>query len=545
MNMYRVLFSFVGNRDPYVADGADFGGPEPAGESPGPVLSLLNARSFERVVLFCTGSEYIERARSVQEIARDTDPGVKFNFADIELSSPIDYQEIYRELKRAIDQFMPSIEHLPYKLSVLLDPGTPPMQTCWFLLVTSGYLPAELLQGVPARYAGGTYRTRTVELNDGSFPHVFIQKEGDDGSPRTGARDTAPGRAEAESPGAPAPADTAPSDLWIKSSETRVIGSATPFRELMDTVLRVAQYDVSVVIRGETGTGKEVVARLLHESSPRRDGPFVAVNCASIAASLAESELFGHEKGAFTGANTDRLGQFRAADGGTLFLDEFGDLPTEIQPKLLRALEDHIITPVGADSTQSVNVRVIAATNQDIDALIERGAFRRDLYERLNQVHVVLPPLRERPEDIPLLARQFVRDWNERYHEAKGMSEETMTYLADYPWPGNVRELQNTVTNLCAMGRSGSIGPNLLPQKILRYFNEGRRVAPVTVDIPDDGMDLRAVLSQVEREFYERALEMTGGNAERAAPLLGLKAPAFRKAMRERFNMAPQEDETQ
>jgi DNA-binding NtrC family response regulator len=311
----------------------------------------------------------------------------------------------------------------------------------------------------------------------------------------------------------------------------------------MDTAMQVAQYDVSVVIRGETGTGKEVVARLLHEASPRREGPFVAVNCASIAASLAESELFGHRKGAFTGANADRLGQFRAADGGTLFLDEFGDLPTEIQPKLLRALEDHIVSPVGSDAAQSVDVRVLAATNQDIDTLISEGAFRRDLYERLNQIHVVLPPLRERAEDIPLLVRRFVEQWNERYHERKGMSEKTMAYLTEYPWPGNVRELQNTVTSLCAMGRSDSIGPNLLPQKILRHFNEGRQVAPVSVDIPEEGMDVRAVLSQLEREFYERALEMTGGNAERAAPLLGLKAPAFRKAMRERFNMSAREDD--
>ena len=512
--MYRVLFSFVGNRDPYVEQGTDFGGEDFGGEQLGPVLSLLSAQSFQRVVLFCTGSRYIERARSVQEIVRETDPGVKFNFVDIELASPIDYQEIYGELKRAIDQFMPSIDHLPYKLSVLLDPGTPPMQTCWFLLVTSGYLPAELLQGVPARYAGGSYKVRTVELKDGSFPHVFIAH--DDANEK--ANEKADEDARRRRTPAPPAEDTAPSDLWIKSSETRVIGTAPSFRELMDTVLRVAQYDVSIVIRGETGTGKEVVARLLHEASPRRDGPFVAVNCASIAASLAESELFGHKKGAFTGANTDRLGQFRAADGGTLFLDEFGDLPTEIQPKLLRALEDHVVSPVGSDATQTVDVRVIAATNQDIDTLIHEGAFRRDLYERLNQIAVELPPLRDRAEDIPLLVRQFVEQWNARYSEGKGMSEETMAYLAEYPWPGNVRELQNTVTSLCAMGRSDSIGPSLLPRKILRHFNEGRDVAPVTVDIPEEGVDLRAVLSQLEREFYERALEKTGGNAERAAP---------------------------
>jgi DNA-binding NtrC family response regulator len=506
----------VGNRDPYRDEEA---------EDFGPLLSLLSTRSFAKVVLFCTGSSYIERARAVEEIAGRSDPGTTFNFVDISLSSPIDYQEIYSELKRSVDKVVQGLSHLPYKLSVLLDPGTPPMQTCWFLLVSSGYLPAELLQGVPGQYAGGSYRVRSVEIKDEAFPQVSIQ---DDAHATRAA-----GGPEQDGSGSPGRRR----GRWIKSSATPVIGESPAFRGVLERVQRLAQYDVSVVIHGETGTGKEVVARLLHESSPRREKAFLAVNCAAISDSLAESELFGHKKGAFTGAATDRLGQFRAAHGGTLFLDEVGDLPLHIQPKLLRALEDGVITPVGGDAPVTADVRVLAATNQNIEQLIGEGRFRRDLYERLNQTGVALPPLRDRPEDIPVLTRRFVAAWNDRYNEKKGLAEETFAYFLEYPWPGNVRELQNTVTSLCATGQGADIGPGLLPRRILEYFDEHPRVGPVSVDIPEEGLDLRTFLTQVEREYYERALEKAEGNGERAAQLLGLKAPTFRKAARDRFNL--------
>ena len=530
--MHEILLSFVGNRDPYV-DGsgaqAAAGGTEP---ELGPVLSLLQAREFTRVVLFCTGSSYVERARMVQETVEAESAGIKFNFVSIDLESPIDYEEIYRELRRSVDLLLSSIEHLPHRLSILLDPGTPQMQTAWFLLVASGYVTADLLQGVPPRFAGGAYKVRTVDMSRDIFPGLTI-----------GVREGPPGDIK---PG-PHPAGSAdfedPEGHWIRSSTPQIIGSSPAFQAVMDQALKVAPYDISVVVRGETGTGKEVVARLIHDSSRRAGKPFVAVNCAAINPNLAESEFFGHEKGAFTGADRNRLGQFRAADGGTVFLDEIGDLPLEIQAKLLRVLEDNTLVPVGGDTSVSVDVRIIAATNRDLDALVAQATFRRDLYERLAQVTVSIPPLRDRSEDIPLLLHHFIEKWNRKYDESKGFGEEAFSFLMEYPWPGNVRELQNTVSATCAMGRSSAIGPELLPAAVLRHFNRDRSIAGVPSEIPEDGMDIKAVFHNLEKSYYEEAIKRAGGNAEQAARLLGLNGAAFRKAARERLGVTYREAE--
>jgi DNA-binding NtrC family response regulator len=530
--MHEILLSFVGNRDPYA------GGAGTDGAEPGPVLSLLEAREFSRVVLFCTGSEYVERARSVEEIVRADGDGTKFNFVSVELESPIDYEEIFRELHRAIDQFMPTIAHLPHRLSILLDPGTPQMQTAWFLLVAGGCLDAALLQGVPARFAGGAYKVRTVDMHEGMFPGLRISRA--EGTPAavTQARAASAG----DTPAAPVEG-ARDVDTWIRSSAPDVVGESPVFRSALEQALQVAQYDVSVVVHGETGTGKEIIAQLIHNASPRAGKPFVAVNCAAVATNLAESELFGHEKGAFTGAERARLGQFRAADGGTVFLDEVGDLAMETQAKLLRVLEDRTLTPVGGDNTVSVDIRVIAATNKDLEAMVAKGTFRRDLYERLAHVTLALPPLRERQEDIPLLLRHFVDRWNATYHEEKGLAEETVAYLVEYPWPGNVRELRNAVEATCAMGRSAAIGPELLPPGVQRYFNRERTNASISTEIPADGLDLKALMNNLEKSYYEEALKRTEGNAEQAARLLGLNGAAFRKAARERLDVRYREGE--
>ncbi len=524
--MHEILLTFVGNRDPFPERSQHAG----EGEA-GPVLSLLRAREFSRVVLLCTGSSYIERARMVEETAKAEGIAARFNFVSIELASPIDYDEIFRELTNAIETLRPSFDHSAHRLSVLLDPGTPQMQTAWFLIVASGGLDAELLQGVPARFAGGAYKVRRVDVGPEHFPGISISA-----APRNEERGEVRERTrhEASVYGADGLASGA---RWIRSWHTQIIGSSGAFQASLDQASRVAKYDVSVMIRGETGTGKELIARLLHEESERSNSAFIAVNCAAISPALAESELFGHEKGAFTGADRARLGQFRAADGGTVLLDEVGDLPLEAQAKLLRVLENRTVTPVGSDAEVQVDVRIIAATNRDLEQRIEDGEFRRDLYERLAQVTVQIPPLRERPEDISLLLRHFIERWNERYNEAKGLSDEVTRYLLEYPWPGNVRELQNTVAALCAMGQSSQIGPELLPSAITRYFAREPAGAVLPTELPSDGLDLRAVLHNVERGFYEQALDRTEGNAEQAARLLGVQGAAFRKAARERLGI--------
>jgi DNA-binding NtrC family response regulator len=501
-----ILLSFVGNRDPYVEHSEEFG----------PVLSLLQARSFDRVILFCTGPEYLERAKMVEEVCRGFGCAASFRSEILELVSPIDYEEILGKLLHLLAALRPELQGAG--LSVLLDPGTPQMQTAWFLLTKSGMLDARLLQGIPPRFAGGTYKVREVNLRSHMFPMMSMR-----------AADIMVGAEAAVS------YDRVPEPL---EEDEHIVGRDPQFLEVLEKARRVAAYDISVLIQGETGTGKGLLARLIHEKSSRAGGPFVSLNCSAIGASLAESELFGHLKGAFTGAEHNRPGRFRTAEGGTLFLDEIGDLPAEIQPKLLRALEEKLILPVGADAELKVNVRILAATNQDLPRLIEQGRFRRDLYERLAQFTLRLPPLRERRTDIPLLIRRFLGDWNRNYQESKEISEQAMRYLLDYPWPGNVRELANSVTAMCGACTPGLRKPipaELLPVAILEHFRRPGSTPKLTMSLPKSGLDLKALLYQVERHFYQQALKQANGHREKAAGLLGLNAPAFRKALRERF----------
>jgi DNA-binding NtrC family response regulator len=249
--------------------------------------------------------------------------------------------------------------------------------------------------------------------------------------------------------------------------QTGLIGESEPLREVMVKVEQMAPVSSTVLVEGESGTGKELVARALAYLGPRRNKPFIAVNVGALPESLLESELFGHEKGAFTGAAERRLGRFELADGGTLFLDEIGEIPQSTQVKLLRVLEEREFTRVGGTQSIAVNVRVIAATNRPLREQVEDGSFRSDLYYRLNVLNIYLPPLRERPSDIALLVRRFIRDFT-REHERPflGISAEAMQLLVEYPWPGNVRELRNLVESMVVLSHGREIGPSDLPRQI-------------------------------------------------------------------------------
>ncbi|MFW6223376.1 MAG: RNA repair transcriptional activator RtcR family protein [Spirochaetota bacterium] len=517
----NILLSFVGNRDPYVEDSDQFG----------PVLSLLEVRRFSRVVLFCTGASYVERARSVEEIARRDMEFDNFRFVDIELESPIDYEEVFRSLKKRVEALRGDDLHREVSYSVLLDPGTPQMQTAWFLLVRGGFLDATLLQGVPPRFAAGAYRVKEVDFTDSLLPSVTIPE------PVVDAMAVSQQPVVADVGGEP------------------IVARSEVFRDVLSQSTNAARYDVSVLIQGETGTGKTLIAKHIHEESSRKKGVFLSLNCSAISATLAESTLFGQKKGAFTGASSDRLGYFRSADGGTLFLDEIGDLPVEIQPKLLRVLEDGSLSPLGDDREYTVDVRVIAATNHDLEQMVEDGSFRLDLYQRLRQFTIKVPPLRERPADIPLLVAHFADRWNRRYHENKQVSQGAMAKLVAHEWPGNVREISNVVIDMFARARGSVIGEEFLPAYIgaeaeqpaeddlgedaaaavaASSGTDGR--APTgRVHIPPEGLNIRELVSQLERDYYLAALEKAEGNKERAAQYLGITGAAYRKALRERF----------
>jgi len=279
-----------------------------------------------------------------------------------------------------------------------------------------------------------------------------------------------------------------------------------------------------VLITGESGTGKELVARALHTEGNRAAKPFVAVNCGAIPEELMESELFGHKKGAFTGAIADKRGLFQEADGGTLFLDEIGELSLSLQVKLLRALQERKVKAVGGNDEVPIDVRVVAATNRDLEAEVARNAFRADLYYRLNVVEVRLPPLRQRREDIPLLADHFLRKFGDEQGRASKLTMEALRRLESYDFPGNVRELENVIERAVALSSSALIGMGDLPE-----VKSTQPVAPeAPVSFPSDGVDLERLLGDFERGWVLRALEHTGGVRKKAAALLGISFRSLR-----------------
>jgi two-component system response regulator HydG len=310
------------------------------------------------------------------------------------------------------------------------------------------------------------------------------------------------------------------------------IGEHPGMRALLAQVAQIADTDASVLIRGETGTGKEVIARLLHGASARRSGPFVAVNMAAIPEPLAEAELFGHVRGAFTGADKPRVGRLCSAHGGTLFLDEIGEMPRSVQAKLLRVLQEREVTPVGGGGPSPIDVRVVAATHRDLEEMVEAGEFREDLYYRLDVVPIAIPPLRERREDIAALAEHFRREVNAREARAvPGFALDVMQRLTHYDWPGNVRELENLVERLVVVAGTRMVVMEDLPAHIRTDVIDLEQAA---LDLPANGVDLRVLLSGIEERFIAEALARTGGNRNRAADLLRLNRTTLVEKLRRR-----------
>jgi DNA-binding NtrC family response regulator len=305
-----------------------------------------------------------------------------------------------------------------------------------------------------------------------------------------------------------------------KRRMSAIVGDSPAMQTVYGLIERVAPTDSTVLITGESGTGKELVARAMHEGSSRASKPLVPVNCGSIPENLLESELFGHVKGAFTGALYSRPGRFSLADKGTIFLDEIGDMSPHLQTKLLRVIQEQAFEPVGSTKTLQVDVRVIAATHQNLRKLIEEKKFRMDLYYRLNVIQIQLPPLRERVEDIPLLCDHFLSIFNQRLRgNILGFDEDSMNYLCGYSWPGNVRELENLIERLVILKGEGTIGLDDIKG---RYMDEGPDISPPTLSLPSEGICFRTAVSRFENELITQALQRTHGNKNKAADLLRL-----------------------
>ncbi|MGB1927983.1 MAG: sigma-54-dependent transcriptional regulator [Mariniblastus sp.] len=307
-----------------------------------------------------------------------------------------------------------------------------------------------------------------------------------------------------------------------------LIGQSDVMLRLKEQLSRVVDSPAAVLLTGESGSGKEVVARALHQQSSRAEQPFIAVNCAALPESLLESELFGHVKGAFTDANTDRVGLFLQANGGTLFLDEIGEMPIEIQPKLLRALEQKTVRPVGGKSEQPFDVHLITATNRDLEAAIEKKTFREDLYYRINVLELTVPPLRSRGTDVLLIANYFLQQFADSMDKnVEGFDDEVLHQFLQYDWPGNVRELRNIVQRSIVLTQQATINSDVLPAKISSYQSK-----QLVIDEGDN--QPLASLEVIERRYIRYVLERTGGNKTEAAKVLGLDRKTLYRRLKEK-----------
>jgi transcriptional regulator with GAF, ATPase, and Fis domain len=310
-----------------------------------------------------------------------------------------------------------------------------------------------------------------------------------------------------------------------------MIGYSDGMKKIFDTIEKVASSDSTIMIYGESGTGKELVARAIHFNSERNNSPLVAVNCGAIPEELLESELFGHEKGAFTGAIRTRIGRFELANGGSIFLDEIGDMSPALQVKVLRVLQEKQFERIGGVKTLQVDVRIIAATNQDLEKAIAEKRFREDLFYRINVIPIHLPPLRERRVDIPILANHFLRKFNKlKRKTVERIAPEVMEYLLRYSWPGNVRELENLIEMIVVLKEDGDIEFTDLPDKIVMLPPTGNLTNGI--EITDQGINYNDLVDQLERDLLASALEKAGGAKNRAAKLLNLNRTTFVEKLR-------------
>lgn len=325
-------------------------------------------------------------------------------------------------------------------------------------------------------------------------------------------------------------------ELVREYSFQNMVGNSAPMHAIFDLIKRVSHSNTNILITGESGTGKEVIAKSIHYSGPLKDKPFVTVNCGAIPENLMESEMFGHKKGSFTGAVVDKTGLFEVANNGTLFLDEVGELPLAVQVKLLRAIQERIIRRVGATDDTKVEVRIIAATNRNLEDMVAKGTFRQDLFYRLNVINIKSPSLRDRSDDIPLLANFFLKKYNERLGKNIGsISDEAMTIMKKYNYPGNVRELENMIERTVALEAGSTILPESLPPMV--NTTSGRKMASSNeIEVGDDGLDLDKVIGQIEKEVLIKAIHAAGGVKKKAAKLLKISFRSMRYRI-EKYNL--------
>jgi DNA-binding NtrC family response regulator len=490
-----ILFSFTSFHDPYKSSVI-------AGEEhPGPILTALTNLKFDRVVLFAT-PRTLEMTRATSNAIRGRMPVVTVDEIHLPLDDPTDYAQILGHLRRECGKYC---ERYPdANLFILTAAGTPQMHACWLLLAASGEIPARLVHTREAKFASvDKPPVYIIDLAGTPFPRVL---------PASASRSGDPGRASA-----------AKADTTMLLEEIGLLGEHPQFQDALRRATACAEFSVPILLTGETGTGKELFAQFIHRMSERRLRPLVIVNCAAIPETLVESTLFGHRRGAFTGANENLKGKFEVAHTGTLFLDEIGELPLEVQAKLLRVLEDQKIEPLGKEESVQVDVRVLAATNRNLREEIRAKRFREDLYYRLNNVTITLPPLRERRSDIPRLAIHLLQSINKNMRRQRQLSPEALVALQSKEWPGNIRELKSMLQRSVILAGEKEV---LRPED-LQFENATEQEPQEALPEPHEGFDLTQYLSEARSRYIERAMELSDHNQSKAAKLLGLSPQAI------------------
>ena len=519
--MAKTLLSFTGFHDPYST------GLVGSEEQPGPILTLALRMGFDRIVLFSTPNTEAY-SKATQEALGQACPETVVDVVDCPIYDPTDYDGIREPLEAWVKRDGAGGDG--QECFVSIASGTPQMHVVWLNLVAGGQLRARILNTRPPRFVTKDKPLiAEVEVSLERFPAggAMVRQRQMDGSGfgadlgEPGAAGPAKRRSTLKS----LDAEQSP-DISRTAAAMGMIGEHPEFLKILEKTSLLAPTRYPVLILGETGTGKELLARLVHQLSGRPAELFVPLNCAAIPRELVESTLFGHKKGAFTGATEDRKGKFDAADGGTLFLDELGDLPVEIQPKLLRVLQDGVLEPVGAARGHKVNVRIVAATNVHLEKAIKSGRLREDLFYRLKVGILHIPALRERRSDIGKIALFVLERINASLRHPKRFSHDALAWLVRRDWAGNIRDLENTIEGAAILTPGQEIGVNQLEMANGRQVLEGSSLA---IPEPGEGFSLPEYVSEIRKRLVERALELAGGNQRQAARMLGISPQALSK----------------
>ncbi len=482
----KTLLTFVGFHDPY------YKSPLEGEELKGPILYLLELRRFERICLFATPN-LVDRTRETAAAVKAGYPQTVVETRHLAIDDPTDYGQIFAALRKDFAVIDSEITDAGYYIATAS--GTPQMTAVWLMLAACGEIPARILQARPPQFV--TAQKQAVDEIDPLAP----------GFPRVRAR-----------PSYEEPEEHALPDAAQVIEDLGIVGRHPLFEKALDRAAMIAESEYPVLIQGDTGTGKELVARLIHRLSGRPAHKFVAFNCAAIPRELAESTLFGHTRGAFTGATSDQVGKFVQADGGTLFLDEIGQMPPQVQAKLLRVLEDGKVEPVGSSRAQQVDVRIIAASNRDLNEAVKADEFRGDLYYRIEVGLINLPPLKERRSDIPLLALNAIDNINKKPRKRISISQEAIRELTRHNWPGNVRQLLNLLERSAAFNRR-----DMLDKEDLS-FSENRSEEDFLDSLPEpeEGFVMEEILDRIKSHLVHAAMKSSDGNQSAAARKLAM-----------------------